>query len=175
MHFPLRAYGTVAVMLVIAWYSFRRIRQGVRAGTASRQRGVLAWLLVNYTVLLLFLAVFGRRSLDYYRYRWEPFYSYRWVWDTGDVGTAKLIAANIAVFVPVGGAAWLLAKRWRLVKGLLLGIGLSLCIEVLQLVLRCGTTEVDDLINNSLGTALGCIAAGLLRLGEIVAAKVKNR
>lgn len=124
---------------------------------------MISWVLVNYLLLLLFFAVLGRRSLDYYRYNLEVGYSYRDVFLAGDPTLAMQIVANIAAFVPVGGMTCLLAKRFPFLKGLLCGAVMSLCIELLQLVLRCGYFEFDDLISNSLGTLIGCLLAALCK------------
>lgn len=160
-HFPLRAYTTVLIMLFISWYAYKRIRCYVDNGNVSARRGVLLWVLINDIILLLFFTVLGRRSLDYYRYNFEAGYSYRDVFLAGDPSLAFQIAVNIAAFVPVGALGSLTAKRRGFLKGLLLGAGLSLCIESLQLALRCGTAEIDDLISNSLGTLFGCLIAGI--------------
>ncbi|MBO5128765.1 MAG: VanZ family protein [Oscillospiraceae bacterium] len=162
LHFPLRAYSTVIILALVSWYAFRRIRQGCRAGTIDKDRGTTSWLLVDYVLVLLFLTVLGRRSLDYDRYNFEVLYSYRDVLTTGDAGMAIQIAVNIAAFIPVGALSSLIVKRGRFPKGLLLGVVLSLCIEILQFLLRCGTAEIDDLISNSLGTLIGCLIAGIV-------------
>ena len=159
MHFPGRAYGTVLVLLLVSLYALWQIRRRYRSGILERWWGMTGWVLLNYLLLLLFLAVLGRRSMDYDRYNFEVFYSYRDVLTTGDPGVALQIAANIAVFVPVGALGSLIAKRRNFLKGLLLGVGLSVCIELLQLIMRNGTCETDDLISNTLGTLMGCILA----------------
>lgn len=73
-----------------------------------------------------------------------------------------LILFNIAVFVPFGFtlAEFLSsAKRlagWRCLKyTALTALGLSLCIECLQLLLRAGMFELTDLVLNTAGAALG--------------------
>ncbi|MGO4498442.1 VanZ family protein [Paenibacillus sp. 2RAB27] len=64
---------------------------------------------------------------------------------------------NIAVFMPYG---MFLVLIWRhkkisLFGALLRSVGLSLCLESLQLVLSMGSFDVDDLILNGLGGLLG--------------------
>lgn len=157
LHYPLRAWSTVLIMVMISWYAFRRIRVKYQAGALTRQRGMAGWLLISYLLLLLFLAVLGRRTWDYDRVNLEPWYSYRDVLVTGDREMALQIAANIAAFVPVGILGGLAAKHRGFLKTLLLGIVISVCIETLQFLLRCGTAEIDDLISNSIGTLIGCV------------------
>ena len=162
-HFPLRAYTTVLILILISWYTFREIRQRCQAGTLDKRRGISGWLLINYIMGLLFLTVLGRRSLDYVRCNFEAFYSYRDVLARGDPDVAIQIVMNILVFVPVGILGSLVAKRWRFLKGLLLGAGLSVCIEVLQLMLKNGTCELDDLVSNAIGTLFGCAVVWIFR------------
>lgn len=73
-----------------------------------------------------------------------------------------LILFNIAVFVPFGFTlAEFLSSAKRLTgwQGLkytaLTALGLSLCIECLQLILRAGMFELTDLVLNTAGAALG--------------------
>ena len=61
------------------------------------------------------------------------------------------ILTNVIMFVPVGvlvGWIW----RWR---GLWFAAGLSVGIEILQLVTSRGLCEYDDFIHNMLGAVIG--------------------
>lgn len=71
---------------------------------------------------------------------------------------------NVGVFVPFG--VLLAAAGVRLLGALLLGLGVSLFIEVAQYLGNVGrTADINDLITNTLGTVLGCaIALALARL-----------
>lgn len=66
---------------------------------------------------------------------------------------------NVVLFVPLG---ILLPIGWKKFRerryALLLGFGISFCIELLQM-LTFRTTDVNDLITNTLGTYLGYLAA----------------
>ncbi len=78
---------------------------------------------------------------------------------------------NILVFVPLGLMTPLLWERFRRFwKVLLLGAGVSLGIETLQLLLPRGT-DVDDVWLNTLGAALGY---GLWRLGCAMYRRMKR-
>ena len=48
---------------------------------------------------------------------------------------------------------WKAVDSWW--KVLLCGLAVSLCFELLQLVTHYGMFDLDDLMNNSLGTVLG--------------------
>ena len=65
------------------------------------------------------------------------------------------IILNILLFVPFGYLVPSLFPRLRHV--VLLAFCVSLIIEVLQLVTRLGYADVDDLINNTIGAAIGTL------------------
>ncbi|KRF04779.1 hypothetical protein ASG89_20970 [Paenibacillus sp. Soil766] len=64
---------------------------------------------------------------------------------------------NIAIFLPYGMFLVLISrhKKMSLFGALLRSVGLSLCLEGLQLVLSMGSFDVDDLILNGLGGIVG--------------------
>ncbi|WP_246320051.1 VanZ family protein [Paenibacillus qinlingensis] len=64
---------------------------------------------------------------------------------------------NIAVFMPYGMFLILMSrqKKMSLFGALIRSVGLSLCLESLQLVLSMGSFDVDDLILNGLGGIIG--------------------
>ena len=64
---------------------------------------------------------------------------------------------NIVLLLPLGGLLpFVFDKKIRWWQGLLCGIVVSLGIEILQLVLKRGLFEFDDIMNNSIGCMLGC-------------------
>ena len=74
------------------------------------------------------------------------------------------IVGNIALFIPGGIVLPLLDRRLdRFRKAVAGGAAVSLCVELIQLLLPNSTTDIDDLILNTLGTALGCGVYFLLR------------
>jgi glycopeptide antibiotics resistance protein len=68
------------------------------------------------------------------------------------------LAGNIIGFVPFGVILPLLSKRFRLFKKVMLtSLCLSLTFELIQLVFKFGSFDVDDLILNTFGGILGYI------------------
>lgn len=65
------------------------------------------------------------------------------------------LLGNVVWFVPLGLLLPLCRPGTRLSRTVLTGAAVSLSIELLQLLLRTGITDVDDLIFNALGAALG--------------------
>ena len=69
----------------------------------------------------------------------------------------KGIVLNILLFIPFGyliPAVWP-HKKWSWWKIMLFGFAVSFCVETVQLVTRLGFADVDDLMNNTIGSVLG--------------------
>ena len=63
------------------------------------------------------------------------------------------------MFIPIGVLTGLIWK-W---KGLLVAVGLSFVIEILQLITCRGLCEFDDVIHNTLGAIIGVGLVMLIR------------
>lgn len=74
------------------------------------------------------------------------------------------VIGNAAMFVPSGIVLPIVYKRlntfWRV---LLTGIGMSLCIELIQLPFSARATDIDDLILNTIGVIVGYGIVALIR------------
>jgi len=77
------------------------------------------------------------------------------------------VVGNIIVFVPLGfglaGAFQLANLRQTFWLAALGGFSLSLMIELIQLAIPSRSTDVDDLIFNTLGALIGAVGFALLR------------
>ena len=72
---------------------------------------------------------------------------------------------NVTLFIPTGVLLPILYRRLgRPWKVILAGAGISLAIELAQLLLPNSVTDIDDLILNTLGVCLGC---GIFRLAAV--------
>lgn len=67
-------------------------------------------------------------------------------------GVIKTIIENIILFVPLGAILYRLKPKWGIT---LVGVGLTVCIELTQHFAMIGTAEFTDLVANSLGTVIG--------------------
>lgn len=129
-----------------------------------RQIGIL--LFVVYVLLLIYFLFFsegyGRLAEEerIYRYNLKPFVEIQrfWVYRT-QVGLSAFfmnIFGNVIGFIPLGFILPVIGRRWR--SGFLIvlsGFSLSLCVETIQLVTKVGCFDVDDLILNTAGAAVG--------------------
>ena len=134
--------------------------------TRKRIRRIRWILFVLYLLLLiycLFLSEgFGRRNFFelQYRYNLVPFREIRRFWvhraKVGNVIAFVNLAGNVIAFLPYGCFLPILNRRFR--NGwltTLMGLGFSLCVEIIQLIFKVGCFDVDDLMLNTLGAALG--------------------
>lgn len=103
-------------------------------------------LLAGYVFLIIAETLLIRHSFEGNHFQPELFWSWK-VWKE----QRNQIIGNVVMFIPVGVLTGLLWK-W---KGMLLAVGLSCGIEVLQLVTACGLCEFDDVIHNMIGTVVG--------------------
>lgn len=88
------------------------------------------------------------------KYILVPFHSYyemivhhRWGWLSQDL-------LNMTLFVPLGMTGYLVTKR-SAGKTVLIGALLSAFVETTQYLTKLGFFETDDIINNTIGTAVG--------------------
>ena len=107
-------------------------------------------LIALYVFFILWMTLFTRDTRAARIFRglfWEARMGY-W-WD---------IVLNILLFIPLG---FLLGdKGW---KAILYGFLLSAFIELIQYIAVLGYCEADDVLNNTIGTAVGYLMATLLR------------
>lgn len=122
-------------------------------------------LLILYFLVLVYVCFFseayGRAEpSDTYHYNLIPFreiarfYIYRDV--VGIRAFVLNLFGNVFAFMPFGLFIAILFKRKRHLKNILrMTFLLSLGIEIIQLLTRTGSFDVDDLILNTLGGVLG--------------------
>ncbi|NLT49059.1 MAG: VanZ family protein [Clostridiales bacterium] len=116
-------------------------------------------LLVGYAFLILAETVFIRKPFAGEHLKLELFWSWR-AWSV----QKEQILANVIMFLPVGMLIGLLWK-WR---GLWVAAGLSVGIEILQLVTSRGLCEFDDVFHNMISAVIGIgiVMIGRKLLGE---------
>lgn len=74
-----------------------------------------------------------------------------------------LVVGNIVWFMPFGFLLPAIWQRLKLYHTIPLGFLLSLVIETSQFALKKGMFEIDDLVLNTFGTALGCLIYKIYR------------
>lgn len=157
--YSLGAIGDVPIMLYwgllvvfCGGMAYLLWRKGLREGL--RQSAVL--LLVEWVLLVLAITVLFRETRDECRINLAPLSSYFDIAENSYLmEKVALNILNVALFVPIG---LLLGCGFRSLtwgRVLAIGAGLSVLIEVLQLVFRKGLCETDDVIHNVAGCMIG--------------------
>ena len=123
-------------------------------------------LFILYVLLLVYFLFFseeyGRVATEerMYRYNLIPFVEIRRFWiyrkQLGVFAVFTNILGNVIGFIPYGFILPVIAHKCR--RGTFIissGFALSLLVETVQLFARVGCFDVDDLILNTLGAAIG--------------------
>lgn len=114
-------------------------------------RKASVYMFIGYVVLVLCTTIIFRTESDEIKYVLCPFKSYIGIYN-------KMLAQNILnimLFIPIGFLAGAAFKKKHIMNALKIGIGLSLFIEVTQLISKRGVCNIDDVIHNTLGCAIG--------------------
>lgn len=141
-------------MLIGYFVMYRKRLKGQRKIIWKR---FLWWgILVCYLCVVLGATLFSRSEI-WSNGRIEPlFYSYKDAWIHFSHLAWRNIILNFCMFIPFG--FWLpfgIKRLRRFWKIYLAGFAFSLLIECLQLFLRRGIFELDDIMGNTIGTMIG--------------------
>lgn len=122
-------------------------------------------LFVLYIILLAYFLFFSERygrtlGSDEYRYNLTLFKELkRFITYRNEIGLESFVVniiGNILAFTPFGFALPIISVRNRtLINITLLSLEFSLTIEIIQLILKVGIFDVDDLFLNTLGGIIG--------------------
>lgn len=127
-----------------------------------------AWcLLIGYLFITVCATILFRETAETMRYSFYPFMRYTQLYD-------KLLAQlllNMAMFVPIGYLIGVAIKEMNTTKIFATGCLLSLTIEIIQLFSKRGVFNIDDIIHNTLGCAIGY---GIYRICSFLRAAYKS-
>lgn len=145
---PISVYeGLLSVLFL--WLVVIIVCYGLKRGW----RKILGLLFAEYVFVIYCSTVFFRAINELPRYNFTPFWSYAASSDGCIFSPDKFM--NIMVFIPVGlliGITFRSANWWKAMIG---GIVISSGIEFLQLLLRRGMSELDDVMHNTIGCMVG--------------------
>ena len=163
---PIIYYLFAAIFgLVIGFYCYYKIN--------SKIKGAFTAILAGYLFLILSTTVISRTVHADYRCKLFPFWSYIEILK----GRTDLLIENIAnviMLVPIG-VLLPIAARLNGKKTVLIGFLFSTSIEVLQLILKRGLFEFDDIIHNSTGCLLGYVIYKLVNRMLIIRKELSNK
>lgn len=148
-------YGAAAVYCCFYWlwkiYRLRRHRPHLRLR--------ILFAFAAYLLAVLYITVFMRKGGSDDRVQMELF---GWA-EAGYSEGFRHVFQNVALFIPVGLLYALLPKEGKkvFVSGASFGLLLSVLIETLQLLFRFGICDIDDILSNFLGAAIGAAAVAI--------------
>ncbi|MGN0436209.1 MAG: VanZ family protein [Wujia sp.] len=147
----------IVLLIVVSVLIFLLINNKIRLSQALA--ALLGYIYMGFVfATTLFTRVPGAR-----KYELIPFWSWNEVLFHGDRLLLEEILLNIIMLFPVGILLPVLCrKKLEWWKGFITGALISAVIEVLQLLLRRGWFEWDDMIHNGLGCMIGCMISGFI-------------
>ncbi len=117
-----------------------------------KKQALLIVSIVIYLLCVIYITLLSRSSSLSRHLTINLFRSYR-LWFSGNRARGRAILQNIALFIPCGylfSAAFLL-KRYPII----VGIFISLTIEITQYYTGRGLADIDDLLDNAIGVVFG--------------------
>ena len=132
---------------------YKKLMKGTKKLKVSK---VVLWSIFLIYMIVVLGATIGDRVSGYESVNLHLFSSYKDAYNNFSLGEWRNIILNILMFVPIGFMIPLLFKKcecWYITY--LVGFGTTLFIEMLQLISKRGIFEIDDIINNTLGCAIG--------------------
>ena len=122
-----------------------------------------AILLSLYIVVLLYFTVVGRYSHEEYEYQINFFTSYRWLFNSNGEQVLRQLLINFVMLMPVGFLLPVVINaKHKFLFTMALSLLLTVFIETMQLITKCGSFEIDDIINNFVGAVIGMLIYMLL-------------
>lgn len=129
-------------------------------------RNSLLTVFWSYLFVVLCTTLLFRDCSESMQYQFFPFWSYDELYN-------KIIAQlilNVLLFIPIGFLLGALMNEIRWMQVIEMGCLLSVMIEILQLLTRRGVCNIDDVIHNTIGCAIGY---GIYRLCNTIQ-KIKD-
>lgn len=149
---------------------------------AKRLNITLRIILLLYFFVVCYFTIIGRESFDEYKLELQPFKTvtdfFNVDYDSHGQYILHEVLSNIGLLMPMGILLGFSSASLRtgasFQKVILWGFLISLTIETIQLITKTGTFEVDDLIYNTLGCAMGfMVCVGCMSIFFAVGSKTK--
>ncbi|MFB7634913.1 VanZ family protein [Streptomyces sp. NPDC056149] len=160
--------GALALALGLALWSARAPHR--RTPRTAARALLAAWLLLMLVVTLVPTQPVGTADATFWWRPGEGMFELGAQLEPGEVAmVVRRQIAGTALFVPVPLLLRFAAPRWSAAGAFLFGVGLSLVIELAQLLMRAGrVADIDDVLCAAAGTVAGALLALLAKLTAAV-------
>jgi glycopeptide antibiotics resistance protein len=119
----------------------------------SKTQGIVLFFLCSWLLLVLALTTLSRGANFTGSFNIDFFSAYVNAWNKWSISELQLIIFNMLMFTPLGFLLplfWMKAEKFKVT--LFVSIGLTVCIEIVQLLTGTGIFELDDLFHNCIGS-----------------------
>ena len=124
--------------------------------------------LIEYIFLVYCSAVIYRVTNESAKYKPFSIVNYKELFRDGSFYIHPELFLNILMFVPLGLFISMIYDSLKWWHVLMICCGMSVSIEVLQFVMRRGTTEIGDVIHNAIGCLIGIGVYSIIRKAHII-------
>lgn len=146
----------IGLIIFCGYMLVLRKRKRSQGQSISRKKILCGLALSIYLVFLLGGTILNRDISKKFHMELIPFWSYYEAIIEKNKGLAFQMIGNVLVFIPLG---VLLPEVWDRVRNIrwviLITVGVSLSLELGQLIFRLGLFEFDDVFHNTLGAVIG--------------------
>ena len=124
------------------------------------------FIILPYTVFLLYLMFFGMGRLQYEDHivRIKPIISTIWfIHETISwFDIIRIVLGNVVMFIPFGFLGWIFPQLNNLKNLIITFVSVIVIVEALQYFSRLGVFDVDDVLLNTFGVFLGFLIRNFL-------------
>lgn len=157
----------LALSIFVGYLLYKKVFHGQKS--MSKTQWITLFLLSCWLLLVLALTSLSRGANFTGSFNIDFFSGYINAWNKWSISELQLIIFNMLMFAPLGFLLplfWKKAEKFKVT--LFVSIGLTICIEILQLFTGTGIFELDDLFHNCIGSLFGyfCIMAILSIIRE---------
>lgn len=147
------AIFTVVLFSFMHFIIYKKCMKGTKQ--LRVEKVVLCSTFIIYLVVVLGATLLRPGYMESAFY-WRIFSSYKAAWVSGSYTEWRNLILNIMMFVPLGIYIPIVFQRLnKFYKVYLVGLLLSVSIEIIQWKVGSGVGEMDDIFNNTLGTMIG--------------------
>lgn len=155
--FPLEIVYCIIILLISIWTILEWLLSSMRGKVYLVWRYINIVLCIFSLFLILKMTIFGR-TVGNREIELLPFYTIYTISDNSEA--VRMIVMNIILFLPLGLTMPIALERVKNIRCkwllcIIVGLGISLSVEIIQYYFCIGIAETDDVICNTFGTLLG--------------------